>query len=111
MAASLWADHSRLDPIQLDKVAFALAEALAILLETLDFDRMLLLRREGLLQKHIQCTWEGDKSQMLPELAAVALPGDVVLAHTLARDNFSSHEKQAVLGDLNLTVGELDAGT
>ena len=88
IAAPLGPDHSGLDAVQFDPVAFALAKALALFLEALNPDR-LQIPWEGLLQQYVQCTGEGDKAQMLQELAAVALPGDEVLALSQARCNFS----------------------
>ena len=88
ITAPLRPDHSGLDAVQFDPVAFALAKAPALFLEALDPDR-LLLRWEGLLQQYIQCAGEGYKAQGLQELAAVALPGDEVLALSQASRNFS----------------------
>jgi hypothetical protein len=91
IAAPLRPDHGCLDAVQFDAIAFALAKALAPLLEALNPDRLLLCR-EGLIQQHVQGAWEGDKAQMLQELAAVALTGDEVLALSQTRCNFSAHE-------------------
>ena len=88
IAAPLRPDHSGLDAVQFDAIAFALAKTLAPHLKALNPDR-LLLRREGLLQQHIQGAGEGDKAQVLQELAAVALAGDEVLALPQTRCNFS----------------------
>ena len=94
IAAPLGPDHSSLDAVYFDAVALAFAKALALFGKALDPDR-LLLRWEGLLQLHIQGAGEGNEAQFLHELAAVALPGDEVLALPETGRNFSAHDTKS----------------
>lgn len=79
IAAPLGPDHSNLDAVQLDAIAFALAKSAALLDEALDFDRLPPCRK-GLPQQHIQGSGKGNEAQVHLELAAVALTGEEVLA-------------------------------
>jgi len=72
----------RLDPVQLDSVASALAKALALSSEKPSISIARYSVGKGLLQWHVQRVGEGDEAQALQELAAVALVGEEVLALT-----------------------------
>ncbi len=90
MAALLRADGHGIQAIDTDAIASACSKALIFLRESLD-DYGRGRGRKGLFQEHVEGAGEGDETEAIQELAAVAILGEIVSRMPHSGCDFSKH--------------------